>query len=145
MILYLDTSAIAKRYLVEKGSAEVEALIHQADAIGTSLITRAEVSAAIAKAVRTSSLTREAGEKILRDFRRHWPEVGSLQISETLIAEADFLAWTYSLRGYDAIHLASARLWQEALNEPVTLATFDRQLWAAAKQASIDVWPETLE
>jgi predicted nucleic acid-binding protein len=145
MILYLDTSALAKRYLAERGSAEVEALIQQADAIGTSLITRAEVSAAIAKAVRTSALTRPEGEKILRAFRRHWPEVGRLQISETLIADADTLAWTYSLRGYDAIHLASARLWQEALSEAVTLATFDRQLWAAAQQAGMDIWPERLE
>jgi len=62
-----------------------------------------------------------------------------------LVARADSLAWEYGLRGYDAVHLASALLWQEALGEPVTLATFDKPLWEAAQQAGMGVWPEDLD
>ena len=55
------------------------------------------------------------------------------------------LAWEYGLRGYDAVHLATALLWQETIGEPVTLATFDRQLWQAGDQAGLTTWPPELE
>ena len=57
---------------------------------------------------------------------------------------ADQLAWQHNLRGYDAVHLASAVTWQEALGEVVTLATFDKQLWVAATRAGLVSWPESL-
>jgi predicted nucleic acid-binding protein len=68
-----------------------------------------------------------------------------LQITEAIVAQADALAWKYGLRGYDAIHLASAVFWQEAMGEPVTLASFDRVLWQAAQKAAISAWPQDLE
>ena len=52
------------------------------------------------------------------------------------------MAWDFDLRGYDAVHLAAALLWQETIGEPVTLATFDRQLWQAGGRAGLSVWPE---
>jgi hypothetical protein len=58
---------------------------------------------------------------------------------------ADTLAWEYGLRAYDAVHLASALPWQAAINEPVTLATFDRQMWHATTPAGLRAWPDTLD
>ena len=52
MILYLDTSALVKRYVMESGSAEVNALMEQADTVGSALLTRVEMASALAKAVR---------------------------------------------------------------------------------------------
>jgi len=46
---------------------------------------------------------------------------------------ADTFAWEHGLRGHDAVHLAAASLWQDAMSERGgTLSTFDRRLWAAA-------------
>ena len=50
-----------------------------------------------------------------------------------------------SPRGYDAVQLASALTWQEAVGAEITLATFDRRLWDAGKEAGIRIWPETLK
>ena len=52
MILYLDASALVKRYVAEPGSVEVNEAISRAEVTGTALISRAEVAAALAKAVR---------------------------------------------------------------------------------------------
>ncbi len=41
MILYLDTSALVKRYIIETETPAVAMLVAQAERIGTSLITRA--------------------------------------------------------------------------------------------------------
>ena len=45
MILYLDSSALVKRYVDEPGSAVVGEAISRAAIIGTGLISRAEVAA----------------------------------------------------------------------------------------------------
>ena len=77
-------------------------------------------------------------------FRAQWPRLARLQLTEPLLARADALTWEHGLRGYDAVHLAAALYWQETLGEPVTLATFDRELWRAGQQAGLAVWPAGL-
>ena len=61
------------------------------------------------------------------------------------MSRAEALAWDLALRGYDAVQLASALTWQEAVGAEVTLATFDRQLWEAGRNAGIRTWPEALK
>jgi len=42
------------------------------------------------------------------------------------------------------VHLAAALLWQEAIGEIMTLATFDHQMWEAAQKLSMNTWPDHL-
>ena len=144
MILYLDTSALVKRYLIEPGTADVETLVQQADGVGTSLLTRAEVSATLAKAVRMNWVNQSEADRFRQQFYSHWPAFHVIQVTEAVVALADTLAWEQGLRGYDAVHLAAALTWQEALGEPVTVATYDRQLWLAAQTTGLVVWPKSL-
>ena len=74
------------------------------------------------------TLTREAAASALQVFRSEWLNLVRIQATEMLIARADVVAWELGLRGYDAVHLASALLWQEGLGQEVTLATFNQQL-----------------
>lgn len=145
MILYLDSSALVKRYLHEMRSAEVERVFTQAEQAGTAIISRAEVSAALAKAVRMDWLAHADALKGLSEFQSQWETLFRLHIREITVGRADALAWKYGLRGYDAVHLACALLWQESLAVPVTLATFDKELWDAAQLAGLNTWPPMLE
>jgi len=144
MIVYLDASALVKRYVAEVGSAEVDRLIIDADAVGTPVISRAEVAGALAKAARVGTLSRDEAEAALQVFRAQWADLVRLQMTEVVLAQAGRLAWELGLRGYDAVHLAVARFWQSSLGEPVTLATFDRQLWQAGAATGLVTWPEDL-
>lgn len=144
MIVYLDASALVKRYVAEAGSAEVGGLIDQAAAIGTAIISRVEVAAALAKAVRLALLTREEGASALQLFSAEWESLVRLQMTELLVSRAASLAWDYGLRGYDAAHLAAALLWRDMLGEPITVASYDRQLWNAAQATGLIVWPKSL-
>ncbi len=62
-----------------------------------------------------------------------------------MVERADSLALAHELRRYDAAHLACAVLWHEAVGEPVTLATFDRPPWEAARKEGLGAWPEDQE
>jgi len=54
---------------------------------------------------------------------------------------AHALAWSYGLRGYDAVQLASTLTWQGSIGQDVVLATFDAQLGKAAYETRSEVWP----
>ncbi|MEJ2737608.1 MAG: VapC toxin family PIN domain ribonuclease, partial [Anaerolineae bacterium] len=95
MILYLDASALVKRYVAELGSDEVNAAISRADVTGTALISRAEVAAALAKAVRVNALTREEALVAFQVFRNEWPDLVRVQVTELVIARAGTFAWDH--------------------------------------------------
>jgi uncharacterized protein len=144
MNLYLDTSALVKRYVEERGSEDVLDWIELAETIGTGLITRAEVAAAITRATRLKHLTVQISDKALDKFRLEWDSFHRLPINEVLIARADFLACQHDLRGYDAIHLATALIWQESLMLPVTLATYNLELASSGRKFGLKVLPEII-
>lgn len=144
MIAYLDASALVKRYVTERGSAETIELTTTADVVATSLVSRAEVAAALAKAVRSGLLSDDEARKAQRTFAGEWPDLARIPVTEALVARAETLAWDHALRGYDAVQLASALTWQESVGTDIVVATFDTQLWKAARQAGMKAWPENL-
>lgn len=143
-IIYLDTGALVKQYVRESGSKEVQKLIQFADHSGTSWITHTEMAVALSRAARMKLLPESEAENAWRQFLGDWAALSRLKVSTQILDRAAVLAWRYPLRGYDAVHLASALLWQETMEIPVTMATFDRELWSAASQAELSVWPENL-
>ena len=144
MILYLDTSALVKRYIREASTDEVVALIEEAEAVGSTIHAKVEMAVALDKAARQGWVTQKSARQAWQDFLEHWPAFTRLNISSGTVERASLLAWEYSLRGYDALHFASALLWQETLDIPITLATFDRELWNAGQKAGIALWPKAL-
>lgn len=144
MIAYLDASALVKRYFLERGSRETIALTSDSEMIATSMVTRAEVAAAFAKAVRAGLVSQQRARSAQRSFAGDWPDLVRVPVTEALVAQADTLAWDHALRGYDAVQLASAITWQESVGTAIVVATFDTQLWKAVRQAGMKVWPENL-
>jgi len=143
LIVYVDASALLKRYVVERESEKVIELLATA-VLATSLVSRAEVAAALARAARLGVVDRDSARRAQRRFSREWPDLARVPVTEGLVAHAETLAWDYGLRGYDAVQLASALAWQESIGEDVVVATFDRQLWEAASRAGLHAWPATL-
>ena len=142
MIAYFDASTLVKRYLVERGSRRTIKLPAQADMIATSIVSRAEVATGLAKAVRVGVVADDDARNARRSLAGDWPDLVRMPVTEALVERAETLAWEHGLRGYDTVQLASALTWQEAAGQEIVLATFDHQLWDAAKRAGLNVWPD---
>lgn len=143
--LYLDTSALVKRYVAETGSDEVIAAMARADAVVTSLVTRTEVASAIAKAVRRRVLDDDGGRRAHSRFLDEWPDFWRMPVTDALVARADTLAWDHGLRAYDAVQLATAVTCKETvavLGVDTLFDTFDRRLRDAAIGVGLDTLPE---
>jgi uncharacterized protein len=133
VILYLDASALVKRYVQEKASQDVNTWIETADMVVTGLLSRVEVAAAVARAGRMKLITPDETLAALGQFRSEWESFHRLPITENTVVRGDALAVEHNLRGYDATHLACALIWQETLGMPVTMASFDNQLIEVAR------------
>jgi predicted nucleic acid-binding protein len=144
MILYLDASALVKRYIAERESEQVSAWIGSAELAVTAIISRVEVAAAIARAGRMKMIDAGEADAALRAFRSEWESFSRIPIGENTVSRGDILAVEHNLRAYDATHLACSLIWQESLGLPVTLATFDRELWVAAREIKIRCLPEVV-
>jgi predicted nucleic acid-binding protein len=144
VIAYLDASALVKRYVTEHRSAETIELSTRAEVVATSLVSRAEVAAAFAKAARSGALSDDEARKAQRTFAEDWLDFARLPVTEAVVARAETLAWDHALRGYDAVQLAAALTWQESVGMDVVVATFDTLLWKAARQEGLNAWPVDL-
>jgi uncharacterized protein len=107
VIRFFDTSALAKRYVEEPGSAMVRAaLLHHAVVVAR--VTLAEVAAAVARATRNGSLTQAQRDTILGRLPADFAKLQVVEIRPALVARVPALVARYPLRAYDAIQLAAA-------------------------------------
>jgi predicted nucleic acid-binding protein len=140
-MLYLDSSALVKCYGEETGALDTVDLIDAAEMVATSLITRVEVSSALARAVREGLFTPRTGRETRAAFGAEWEALIQVPVTGRVLARAEAAVWDFGLRGYDAVQLASALIWQERVGQMVTLATFDVRLALAAASSGITAWP----
>ena len=136
---YLDSSALVKRYAVETGTDWVRSLCRQPDCIiAVALIGMVEVTAAVAGKLRSSRLDQAAADVILDSLKADAVDQYSLlDVDQYAVNEAMELALRRRLRGYDAVHLASALRLNRTLvamqSPPLTLVAADDDLLDAAR------------
>lgn len=132
MILYLDTSAFIKLYIVEEGRKEVLRAARIAESVASNEIAYVEMRAALARLARTNRLESGRLARVKKAFEEDW--TGTLRVlpDEPMVKRSGDLAERFGLRGYDSLHLAAAeRLMSESAWE-VRFACFDRALGRAA-------------
>ena len=140
MILYLDTSALVKLYAEEEGTATVEQAVEEAEAVATSVVAYAEARAAFARKLREGVFSRENRDDAVEALNEDWGTFEKPEVTEDLALEAGDRAEEHALRGFDAVHLASALLLREAHKErrspdtevDVVFLGFDSNLTRAA-------------
>ena len=143
MRLYLDTSALAKRYLHEVGSDDIKQIILQADSVAISIVGKVEMFSALSRTPQYG-----VGEETIKlasqAFREDYSGLLFLKLHDGVVNLACEIAYKYKLRGFDAIHLATALIWMEEGEEMVHFYTYGHQLWHAAKKTKLKVFPEKI-
>ena len=141
MILYLDTSALVKRYFYEPYSDDVISKWKSAAQIVTSFVAYAETMASMYRKKRESDLADTVIRKIADSFHHDWESFIRVEVNDKLNGYIDQVVEKYPLRGFDAIHLASAIVIHERLSEDFVFACFDDRLTGAAHLEGLETFP----
>jgi uncharacterized protein len=137
-VIYLDTSALIKRFVNEKGSLLVRSLVQRETAVATAKIAYAEIFAGLARKLREGNLPKAHYALACRQFDRDWHAYVRVELGDDILGLARDLIQRHPLRGFDAVHLASALTLKTALEEEVTFAAADGRLLRAAKAENVE-------
>jgi predicted nucleic acid-binding protein len=132
MKLAVDSSSLAKRYVQEVGSDEVDGLLQRASELAVCIIVVPEIVSALNRRLREGSLAirdyRAAKRQLLDDVR----DATVLQITPAVAARCVELLESNALRAMDALHVACALEWQADV-----FVTSDRRQLTAAVGAGL--------
>ena len=131
MTVYLDTSSLLKLYLDERDSEEVKMLV-TGSVVASSIVAYAEARAGLARARRLGRLTDSEVAELRGSFEARWMNVRLVDVTDSVVRLAGDCAEKYALRGFDAIHLASALILARELGEPLSFSAADDRLMDAA-------------
>ena len=131
MTLYVDTSALVRRYLRDRHSGVVADAMARDDAWCSSALARTEAQLALHRA----SVSARQQSALWRDLRDEWDAFWVVPMDDRCMARAVEIGATYGVRIVDAIHLAAA----DRLPGPVRYLTFERQQIPAADALGFEV------
>ncbi len=127
-MLYLDSSALAKLYLVEPESPAMETTIRaNSPWITTSRVTYAEIFSVLARCQRDRRISPASYKTQKKAFLADWETFHIVELTAAVLSDAARQIERHALRGFAAIHLCSA-LW---IGRPL-FACFDDRLRDAA-------------
>src|SRR3990172_7058116 len=125
---YLDTSALIKRFGAEKGSPLIQTLVVQEGSVATAKIAYAEVYAGLTRRRRDGHLSDGLYALSCKQFESDWRAYIRVDLRDEVLLLARDLIRRHPLRGFDAIHLASALSLKRALGEEITFAAAGRRI-----------------
>ena len=134
MNVFLDSSALAKRYVQETGSDRVEKILSSASSLGVSVICISEVVSALCRRRREGRLSRQQYSKAKRALFEDMEDASVVNVTAHVIARAVELLERWPLRSSDSLHIASAVEWSAEL-----LVSADERQCAAARGYGLPV------
>ncbi|HUW26280.1 MAG TPA: type II toxin-antitoxin system VapC family toxin [Gallionella sp.] len=132
MILFCDTSALLKLYIVEPGSEALKARAAEAEAVAVCRVAWAEAYAALSHRAREVPGDAPVIEQAKAALAQDWPHFVVMEADQALVKRAGDYADTFALRGYDSIQLAAAFEAGRIAQSPICFACFDARLNKAA-------------
>jgi uncharacterized protein len=130
--LLADSSAFAKRYVLEESSGALDRLLQRASELGLCIILVPEIISGLNRRLREQILTEKDYRKIKRQLLDDVRDATVLQLTPAVISHSVKIMETNVLRAMDALHIACALQWQADL-----FITADKRQLMAAKNSGL--------
>ena len=149
-MLYLDASALVKRYSSEKGSKAVLSRFDRDERIFTSRLSFAEVHSSLGRKFRANELDPKDLARLREEFESDWLfSLSVLDLDVGTMSSISQLVEQYDLKAGDAIHLSAAFWLRDTIRlgrfrgragESVEFGVADKQLARIAQTCGFQVF-----
>ena len=133
MNVFLDSSALAKRYVQEPGSDRVEEILSSASSLGIAVSGVAEVVSALCRRRREKKLSPPQYSKAKQALFEDIEDASLVNLTDQVVARAVSLLERWPLRASAALHVAAAE-WSAEL-----FVSADERQCAAARAHGLHV------
>jgi len=139
MLIYLDFSVFIKKYFKEIGSDHILEIWNDAEYLAISQVGYSEILGAIHKKQKMDRFSDKIKNQIVKDFKDDWESLIKVSADQKLNPELSRLHDKHLLRGFDAIHLATAILLAKKIEKDIQFLTADSNLHSAAQKEKLDI------
>lgn len=115
MNVFLDSSALAKRYVQEPGSDRLEEILFSASSLGVSILGITEVISALCRCRREGKLSQRQYLEAKHALFEEVADSSVVNVTEQVVARAVELLERWPLRSSDSLQVASAAEWSADL------------------------------
>ena len=128
---YVDTSTYLKIFVRESGSARARELIQKHRMLSSALVS-VECFSALSRKKQAGELKSSEFDSLIKKIRESLAHIEIIRLTDDVLAKAGQIVVSSPVRSLDALHIASALIFQDAMQIPLTFVTSDhRQLETA--------------
>ena len=128
---YLDTSTYVKLYIKERGSEQARKAAREHHVLSSTIL-QLECFSAFSRRAQSGEIAESDFRKLIKLVRESARFVENVRLSDDVITKAEEVTLRSSARALDAIHIASALLFQDATDIKLTFITSDKKQHEAA-------------
>jgi predicted nucleic acid-binding protein len=133
-MIFLDSSALVKRYVEEPGSESLDRLLRAHPYVAVSRLAWPEILSALFRKHKARELSAATLARLEAAFESDWNRLFVLEFADELLPTVRETIRRHAIRGADAVHLASAMWLRSVLKEDVTFVCSDSKLLDAARK-----------
>ena len=138
-MIYLDSSALVKRYIEESGSSRVTALLAESDVAAVSRLAYAEALSALTRRHKAGDISTRSFEKIKPAFKSDWDRLLIIELGIEVWGFVDRIIARHALKAADSIHLSTALMLKQKLKTELIFIASDIELLAAAQKEKLKI------
>ena len=145
-MIYFDTSALAKNYVLEDGSEHVSKVLLENSENATSKLTYAEILSALVRRTKIGDLSSQKMREVIGKFEDDWNRLLIVDFHNELLPIVRRVIEKHQLKAADSIHLASAIWLKVSLKENIAFVSSDVNLLKAARAERLSpINPQTID
>lgn len=138
-MIYLDSSALVKRYVEEKGSDAVDFLLRAELPAAVSKLAYPEILSGFARKYRSREISKKDFDSLAERFETDWQHFVIVEFHDELLSRIKTLIRKHYLRGADSIHLSAALWLRDAVKKDITFVASDNALLEAADKEGLEI------
>lgn len=135
---YFDTSALVKRYVRERGTIQVRRLLRKYRILSSSVMP-VELFSALSRRHGQKELSEQDYIAILSRIKQDRAFWELVEVTPGVLARAEEMVLDLKVRALDAIHIASAALFQDSAGRSSLFVTSDERQVEAAQKCGLTV------
>jgi predicted nucleic acid-binding protein len=136
--IYVDTSAFLKLFIRERGSDRMRRLVKKHRLLSSAVLA-VEGSSALARRKRDGDIGGPDFDRVLTRLRESLLSVEAVRVTDEVLQIAGDIVLRTPARTMDALHIASAHVFQNGTGIVVTVVTADKKQRDAAVQEGLKV------
>lgn len=134
--IYLDTSVFLKLFLNEKGSDKARKLI-KGNRLLCSAILASECFSTFSRRRQNRELDDKAFDQLVSRVKKDLPYIELVKLTDEVLKKTEEVVLRSPARTLDAIHIASALLFQDLIGIELSFVTSDKKQEEAAKREGL--------